>query len=105
VLNEREHVLWLVGGHICVHLGLWGAYFYSSFLMGHVTYHIRLPNFRYFYHCEKSTKIVSLHGYSDAFNLNILYVVATHGHIPSIYNKMCLLRFHCRTLANEANFT
>jgi hypothetical protein len=66
-----------------------GAYFCSTFLMGHVTCHVRLHNFRYFCLCEKSTKIVLLDaysgvdGYSGVFNLNILCVVATHGYIPS----------------------
>jgi hypothetical protein len=60
-----------------------GAYFCSTFLMGHVTCHVRLHNFRYFCLCEKSTKIVLLHGYSSVFNLNILCAVATHGYIPS----------------------
>jgi purine-nucleoside phosphorylase len=79
VLKERKHVLGLRGA---------GAYFCSTFLMGHVTCHVRLHNFRYFCLCEKSTKIVLLHGYSGVFNLNILCVVATHRYIPSICIKL-----------------
>jgi hypothetical protein len=62
-----------------------GTYFCSTFLMGYVTCHVRLYNFRYLCLCEKSTKIFLLHGYSDVFNLNILCVVVTHGYIPSFY--------------------
>jgi hypothetical protein len=72
VFKERKHVIGLPGGYFC-----------STFLMGHVTCHVRLHKFRYFCLCEKSTKIVSLNDYSDVFNLNILCVVATHGYIPS----------------------
>jgi hypothetical protein len=51
VRRDRACLAW--EGHIFVHL-----------FMSHVTCHVRLCNFRYFCFCERSTKIVSLYGYS-----------------------------------------